>query len=61
VLSKLLTSMTSMRGRMERRERVGPDLARRIRPGEPVLNRPDPDAKSMMRAFLVEKRSATEK
>ena len=58
VLSKLLSSSPSRRGRTDRRERVGRDPERRDRVGEPEVNRRIPDANIMMRAFLEGNRSA---
>ncbi len=58
VLSSLRSSITSKRGRTERRERLRLDPGRRDRVGGPVVNRRYQDADNMMQAFLAENRSA---
>ena len=58
VLSSLRSSITSRRGRTERRERLRLDPGRRDRVGEPVVNRRYQGVNNMMQAFLAENRSA---
>ena len=58
VLSSLRSSITSRRGRTERRERLRLDPGRRDRVGEPVVNRLNQGVNNMMQAFLAENRSA---
>jgi hypothetical protein len=58
VLSSFRSSITSRPGRTVRRERVGLDLGRRNRVGEPVDNFRIQDAINMVRAFQGEIRSA---